>query len=86
MTTDRISELTTGHAVLHFIVHALMVAHCERDQDPVAFAQGLLAQIEEAFADAPRNEKWQIEMQEQTKEFFGQVVSTLKSKTSHHDA
>ncbi len=86
MTTDRISELTTGYAVLHFIVHELMVVHCEKEEDPVTFAQGLLAQIEEAFADAPHDEQWQTEMQEQTKAFFGQVVSTLKSKTSHHDA
>ena len=86
MTDDRISELTTGLAVLHFIVHELMVAQCEKAEEPVAFAQELLAQIEEAFADAPRDERWQIEMQEQTKAFFGQVVSTLKSKTSHHDA
>ena len=90
MTTDRISELTTGHAVLHFIVHQLMVAHCEREQDPIAFAQGLLSQIEEMFADTPRDEQWQTEMQEQMQEqmkaFYGQVVSTLRSKTSHHDA
>ena len=75
-----------GLAVLHFIVHELMVAHCEMEQNPIEFAQGLLAQIEEAFADAPHDEQWQTEMQEQTKAFFGQVVSTLKSKTSHHDA
>ncbi len=86
MTTDRISELTTGYAVLHFIVNELMVVHCEKDKEPVAFAQGLLTQIEKAFADAPQEEQWQTEMQEQTKAFFGQVVSTLKSKTSHHDA
>jgi len=86
MTIDRISELTTGLAVLHFIVHELMVVQCEKAEEPVAFAQGLLAQIEEAFADAPRDERWQTEMQEQTIAFFGQVVSTLKSKTSHHDA
>ncbi len=86
MTTDRISELTTGYAVLHFIVHELMVVHCEKEEEPVAFAEGLLAQIEKALADAPNDEQWQIEMQEQTKAFFGQVVSTLKSKTSHHDA
>ncbi len=86
MATDRISEITTNLAVLNFVVHQLMVTHCEREQDPVAFAQKLLAQIEEAFAAAPHDEQWQTEMQEQMKAFFGQVVSTLKSKTSHHDA
>ena len=86
MTSDRISEISTELAVVHYVVHQLMVAHCEREQDPVAFAQGLLAQIEEAFANEPQEEQWRIELQEQTKAFFGQVVSTLKSKTSHHDA
>ena len=86
MTTDRVSEITTELAVLHFVVHQLMVAHCEREQDPIAFAQGLLSQIEGAFAKSPADEQWQTKMQEQTKAFFAQVVSTLKSKTSRLDA
>ena len=86
MTTDRISELTTELAVLHFVVHQLMVAHCEKEKNPISFAQGLLSQIEGAFAGSPADEQWRTEMQEQMKAFFGQVVSTLKSKTGHHDA
>ena len=84
MTADRISELGTEMAVLHFVVHQLMVAHCEREQDPIAFAQGLLFEIE--TTEWPDDEQWQTEIQERMKAFFGQVVSTLKSKTSHHDA
>ncbi len=80
------SELTTQLAVLHFVVHHLMVVHCEGQEDPVASAQKLLADIEKAFADAPKEQQWQVDMQRQMKEFFAQVVSTLRSKTSHHDA
>ena len=86
MAPDRMSELTTGFAVLHFIVHQLMVVHCEKEEDPVTFAQGLLSEIEEVFVTSPTDEQWHIEMQKQMKAFFGQVVSTLKSKTPHHDA
>ncbi len=84
--SDRLSEITTQLAVLHYMVNQLMVAHCEREEDPITFAQGLLSQIEKAFAATPTDEQWKIEMQEQTKAFFGQVISTLKSKISHHGA
>ena len=87
MTDDSISELDkigTELAVLHFVVHNLMVTNCEKEQDPVAFAQGLLSEIE--TAEWPDDEQWQTEVQERLKAFFYQVVSTLKSKTSHHDA
>ena len=86
MTQDQITELTVELAVLHFIVHQLMVVHCENERDPVAFAQGLLTQIEEGLADAPQDKQWQTDMHERMKAFFGQVVSTLKAKMSHHDA
>ena len=86
MADDRISELGTKLAVLHFLVHNLMVAHCEKEQDPAAFAQRLLSEIDAALAEAPTDEQWQIEIREQMQVFFGLVVSTLRSKTSHHNA
>ena len=86
MTTDKYSEITTQLAVLNFLVHQLMVVHCEKEDDPISFAQELLSEIETMFAATPVEEQWETELQEQMKAFFGQVVSTLKSKTSHHDA
>jgi len=32
MTTDKYSEITTNLAVLHFVVHQLMVDHCEKEE------------------------------------------------------
>ena len=72
--------------ILHFLAHNLMVTSCEREQDPVAFAQGLLSEIEEMFAEAPDDAPLKAKLQERMTAFFGQVVSTLRSKTSHHDA
>ncbi len=86
MTDDRISELSTELAVLHYVVHELMVAHCEREQNPVAFAQEFLLPFHRAIAESPDDEQWQSKFLERMQAFFGQVVSTLKSKTPHHDA
>ncbi len=89
MTSDRISELQNEVGVLHFVVTHLLVAHCEREENPVQFAQGLSTQLEEMFeatppADMP--EGWQAQIRERMLAMFGLVVSILLRKTAHHDA
>ncbi len=86
MSQNQINELTTNVAILHFLVHQLMVAHCEKESDPVAFAQSLLTEMEGMLAEVPKDHQWQIDISDQMKAFFAQVVSTLKSNTHHHDA
>ena len=92
MAPDRLSEIENEVVVLHFVVTHLLMAHCEREENPVEFAQGLLAQMEELFDrpppdDAPEMpEGWKAQIRERMTAVFGQVVSLLLAKTSHHDA
>ncbi len=90
MTANRFTEIEMELVVLHFAVHQLLVAHCERETNPVAFALGLLTDLEETFDTAPSStdlpEDWQAQIRERSTAFFGQVVSTLLTKTARHDA
>ena len=89
MAPDRITEIEHEVLVLHFAVTQLLVAHCEREENPVEFARGLSTQLEEMFDAAPLTsapEDWQIQIRERMMALYGQVVSMLLDKTAHHDA
>ena len=89
MATNRIIDLQNEVVVLHFAVTQLLVAHCEREENPVEFARGLSTQLKEMFDAAPltsMTKDWQTQIRERMTALFGQVVSILLSKTAHHDA